>query len=509
MVVIKTSSVCDDPNKSDCQQLANFLSSKKIPELVTVLNVLLEATFDHEDNYALGENGNEVVLGLVRAFEFAIGYENNEKYTRNNKRIKPNDVKDENEKLEAIFSNAWTSNLDFEDDSQSNDDDEGKDEWHHWTKFCVNKLRADKIYSSPDAALSETSLKIIEVIALVVRNLSFVAANLRFLAHSIEMIRMLGVCLHFRTGKINTSTSSDTTSSASNNDSNQLCNDSICMYAIHTLINIAPFLDVSGKKLFTDKMLVQSNSQTNALLPPHGYSQVHSLGMGGVLLAKKIDCIYEESIPEHFQYYILELCKEHILAIVSLFPGIRSVFDCNNNQSLVVALLDLFKELVENSDLRPVLLNTPSDVLNHLVDLLWVPRLGPDSLDYIDPLNNLVSRVTSLKLASGYDATIDYDVRDRSLELLELFTSLSPQLKQGILQQNSPKIYNYILPICSSKVGRGDISQIAIRLLANLALVSSQDIDPSLLMYVESKIVMLSSSDPHIANIACNSVFNN
>ena len=69
--------------------------------------------------------------------------------------------------------------------------------------------------------------------------------------------------------------------------------------------------------------------------------------------------------------------------------------------------------------------------MQRLLDLLYIPRLGPDSLEYIDPVQNIVTRVTTLKLLMGYDATVDTDVRDRALDFLVPLLELdSPRLAQ-------------------------------------------------------------------------------
>ena len=67
---------------------------------------------------------------------------------------------------------------------------------------------------------------------------------------------------------------------------------------------------------------------------------------------------------------------------------------------------------------RAILLQVPDSVLHRLVDLLYIPRLGPDCLNYEDPTITIVTRVNMFKLMTGYDATIDADVRDRALDVL-------------------------------------------------------------------------------------------
>lgn len=481
--------------KTDCQGLFESLSSGKVSQIVTALNILLEGTSDHEENYALSKDGKCVVVGLVRAFEFSIGYSKVKVSQKKKRKRVTRDVIEicKQTLIDEMISKAWiTNNSEFDDD-----DDE---HWRDWTQFCIKKLEPLTSYTLPEWILSEGDIKLLEAIILVARNLSFVAANLRFLAHSVEMLRMLGVCLYFRNSGKNSITEN------SNNNSGSAAapstNDTVCLHAIHTLINIANYLDISGRKLFADIMFVQPIEKG----PQRGNGEANSIGMGGIFLAKRFD-IFDEDLPETIQLSILNRTRPHVISILSLFPAILNTLDFNQSRAVIVSGLDLLKELIDNTDLQQVFLYTPTTLLNRIIDLLWIPRLGPDSLDYVDPVTNLVSRVTTLKLESGYDATIDFDVRDRALELLERLTSLSPELKESLIENNTPQIFHYLLPICTSKVGRCDISQLAIKVLGNLSLVSPQN--PAGLMCIESQIVTLASLDPHIANIAFNSILKN
>ena len=47
-------------------------------------------------------------------------------------------------------------------------------------------------------------------------------------------------------------------------------------------------------------------------------------------------------------------------------------------------------------------------------------------MEYVDPTNCIVTRVNTLRMLLGYDATVDTDLRDRSLDVLVLLLELDP-----------------------------------------------------------------------------------
>jgi hypothetical protein len=175
--------------------------------------------------------------------------------------------------------------------------------------------------------------------------------------------------------------------------------------------------------------------------------------------------------------------------------------------------------------------------------MLYLQRLGPESLDYIDPIHNPVTRVIPLKLLTGYDATIDTDIRDRACELLVKLTELSPSVRRRlgmavsisgmarngytttastdkqdgisptILQTgatSSPvrmnvRLYDSIISMISANSGRGDAGSLAAQLLSNMATVPENKAG---ILYCERKLINVSSMNSEVANIACNGIFN-
>ena len=114
----------------------------------------------------------------------------------------------------------------------------------------------------------------------------------------------------------------------------------------------------------------------------------------------------------------------------AVFPALSKLLtDSTSPRLVIMTALDLLQEFINHArvgvvgevdveadlpDARSIVVHMPTKVLNRLSDLLYVPRLGPDSLDYIDPVHNIVTRVTTLKLLMSYDATVDTDVRGMS-----------------------------------------------------------------------------------------------
>lgn len=57
----------------------------------------------------------------------------------------------------------------------------------------------------------------------------------------------------------------------------------------------------------------------------------------------------------------------------------------------------------------------------------------------------------------------------------------------------------------SASSGRGDAGPLATQLLSNLAVVPENKAG---ILYVERKLISMSGKDPHVANVACNGIFN-
>lgn len=290
-----------------------------------------------------------------------------------------------------------------------------------WAKHCEQRL-AKK-------SLDPEKMKPLEVILAIIRNLSFVAANLRLLAFSPDVLALLVGSLYECMSTDNLSAGDDSSSGASSSSNNS----TLALPALNTLVNLAPYLDVSGQKLLCDKLFLSANTDESAIFPaPASFGQAAdgSWGFGGLWLAKRLDT-KEDIVQDVSREMLLQFTHEYLDRVWSIFPALSKVLTDSNSPRLVIMMaLDLLAEFINHArvgvvgdvddeadvpDARSIVVHIPKSVLNRLSDLLYVPRLGPDSLDYIDPVHNIVTRVTTLKLLMSYDATVDTDVRGRLL----------------------------------------------------------------------------------------------
>eukprot|EP00586_Coscinodiscus_wailesii_P018188 CAMPEP_0172518010 /NCGR_PEP_ID=MMETSP1066-20121228/289796_1 /TAXON_ID=671091 /ORGANISM="Coscinodiscus wailesii, Strain CCMP2513" /LENGTH=515 /DNA_ID=CAMNT_0013300279 /DNA_START=97 /DNA_END=1640 /DNA_ORIENTATION=+ len=510
------------PSKTDNNLLSTYLTSPNLSQNIIALNVLLKASSSFDENHALNEGGEHVVEALVSVFERNIGWERWwDEYTRD---LRGDDVNPPKKKRQRIFGNGNGCDDDGFDDMVSKvwipvekrEIDESS-QWYNeklirWCEYCERTLSPPSDSTHPNVGISKDNAKIVEAVVMIVRNLSFVAGNVRFLCHSEGMLRVLSACLHYRpsnhqTTPITSSSESSSTSSSSSTQSNNNANSqpaprNACLNSLQTLANLSPFLDISAKKIFADQVLVEPDKHSS-LLPRTRHGHAHSLGLGGILLAKRFD-IHEKDLPSHVTTVLHSICRDHVLVISSLFSTLSSVVcHTTRHRAVVFGGLELLKELVDNTDNASVFLRIPNELLSRLVELLYVPRLGPDSLEYIDPTFNLVSRVSALKLTGGYDASVDFEARDRALELLEKLSALSPDIKRrlgscagGGGSIGTLKIFDYLLPVLETTVGRSDAPQLAGRVLGHLAMVAENRVG---LKYVEMRLVHLAGKDAHVA----------
>ena len=547
-------------NNLDAPAVARILSSNGPDQVASTLNALLHASADVDVNYCLGPGGERILLALVGLFDDAIGWEEED-----------GDVIDggdgSNGSLESTVSSWNASSL------------SGK--YERWSVFCRDKL-ASPLASSSDPNMlidTETDARILDVIIAILRNLSFVAQNLRFLYHTRGVMRILTGALYYRAyqagggGASDERSGEDVPSSAHNSN--------MCVHSIQTLTNMAPIIDVTGRQIFVDRIFLESDAKEvkctipGQQVPPHEagdalpttagapnvevdhpeYGMSSFLGFGGMYLAKQYDTKAEtlDNIPDSV---VWGLVGSHVRATLAIFPALTALLDPNDTTTTstspsgwhrpsVQALLDLLTALIENPDNKGMFLCIPDSFLHRLTDMLFLPRLGPDSMDYIDPVSNTVARVVALKLMAGYDATIDSDMRDRACALLVNLTDLSTGIKwrlgispsiSGMTRRkydsssiNPPertnglapsilrsdessssrrmnvRLYDSLLSMVSSTSGRGDAGQLAVRLLSNLALIPENNAG---IRYVERKLISMSVMDPHIAKIACNGIFN-
>jgi hypothetical protein len=214
------------------------------------------------------------------------------------------------------------------------------------------------------------------------------------------------------------------------------------------------------------------------------------------------------------------------LALV--FPLMTDLLGLTTSRAVLFSALETLLQLLDSYTNHVLAFQAaPDTCLYHLVRLLYIPRLGPDSLEYVDPVRNMVTRVSALKLLASYDTIVDYELRDRSLEVLTKWTSLTetPDIKRKLgrsmtitsrpaidndsiengskmfygiawvvhIHDNVPhaKLYDAVIPCLTTKVGRELTPQLAAKLLANLFSHPDNRIGAE---YTENAIIMSASA---------------
>lgn len=520
-------------NNFTANRLVLYLTSDK-PEAVTwALNGLLQATSDFNTNYCLGPCGEKILLALVKLFDETIGWKDYSAGKTNN-------------------DAEWIGNL--SPTVASWDVSSLSSEYQKWEQLCRERLASPLASSSDPSHLIDvdTDCRILDVIVAILRNLSFVAQNLRLMAYTPQVMRVLIGALYYKNGgRSGDDRSGEDGSSVSSSTANNMC-----VSAIQTLINLAPIIDITGRQFFIDRAFLDSDSkeivctipdqqedtdETNhdASIRLPSYGMASYLGFGGMALAKQYDgkaeTLSDANIPD---LVVLEVSGSLVEAYRALFPALAAIMNPNDSSSKstfssgwhrlsVQAALELFIALMENPDNNGIFRYIPPSMFRHLTELLFIPRLGPDAIDYIDPISNTVVRVMALKFMR-YDATIDTDVRDRACEALAAFTELSDHNKValGMSQYKSDmeneqdgaslvgttssrrinvRLYDSLMSMITSSSNRGDGGGVAMRVLTNLAAVPQNRTG---ILYVERKLLSLAGKDPHIARVACSGILN-
>lgn len=512
-------------NNFQADKLVLYLTADK-PEAVTwALNGLLQATADISANYCLGSSGEKILLALVKLFDEAIDW---------------NGSRDEEESIDTAELMGKLQSGSSSWDSESLSVTQQK-----WEQHCQEKLASPLASSSDPNHLIDldTDGRILDAIVAILRNLSFVAQNLRLMAYTPQVMRILTGALYYKSGtRSGDDRSGEDGSSSSSNSVN------MCVNAIHTLINLAPLIDITGRQYFIDRAFLESDAKEITCTIPDqqesdsdrlpSFGMASFLGFGGMKLAKQYDSKAETLDASVLPSAILDVSGSLVGAYLAIFPALATVLDPNGCRSMstssssgwhrssVQATLELLTALMEYPDNNVIFANVPVTMLHHLTELLFIPRLGPDALDYTDPISNTVVRVMALKFMR-YDATIDSDVRDRACEVLASLTQLSDHCKValGMSQYKTDieneqegtsapgtassrrlnvRLYDSLISMIGSSSNRGDGGQVAMRLLTNLASVQQNRAG---ILYVERKLLSLAGKDANISRLACSGIF--
>jgi hypothetical protein len=500
----------------DGKSLSRRLVSDDTTSRNMALNDLLRITSSHDINYAL--DGDHVLKALTSVFYNVIGWDP--------------EGEEEDDDDNAVKSDFSDEKKDNDDDHTVNSDGSGDDEdepmfvaktaWagpltsdgKKWQKFCRSNLG--------NTNLETEDVKCLEAILTIIRNFSFVSANLRLLAYSNDILSMLVGCLY----------EPSSTDAAADDNSN-----SIVLNALNILINLAPHLDVTGQKLFCDKLFLMSTAkgappEDGAKLPdPSTFGQAvnGSWGFGSLFLAKKLDT-KEDNVQDIEKDMLLQLTQDYLVRVWAVFPALGSVLtDTTTSRAVTIMALELLQEFINHArvgvignvedqdpdkipDTRAILVYIPSKLLTRLADFLYIPRLGSDALEYIDPTVTIVTRVNPLKLTVGYDGSIDTDVRDRTLEVLVPLLELdSPGIAMRLgtkpdtgLPNN--RVFDAIFPILSTQSGRNEAPLLATQLLRELSKAKENRLG---CLYLQERIIALASKEPRVAHLAFNHLYVN
>ena len=318
-------------------------------------------------------------------------------------------------------------------------------------------------------------------------------------------------------------------------------------HALQALMHLESLLDTTGRKIFSDLLLLnpsydpqadialalastssgrtskaakaKAEAQAKAAadeaelvrssVPKAGYGLAPALGYGGLLIAKNFDHRDEQmsAIPDDI---VETVTAPHARAVLALLPALRFSLDSTENHAAVSQTMELMSLMVEEN--QAVFEQIPDSVLHRLTDLICVPRAGPESFDYCDPIYNVVSRVTPLKLNQGYDLAIDDNLRDRSVDLLVKLTAIGPDMKRragrGRLASSgkhgiNSRLYDGLIAMLTSRSGRHDSAQLAGALLSNLAVAPENR--PGI-QYMESRLVNAAGRDASVSNTALNGI---
>jgi hypothetical protein len=524
------------PALGDCtvSRIAALITAEDPEHVSRALNALLKASADVDVNYCLGVGGEKVIDALCQLFDETIGWDETD------------DGSDEEtidyKTLEPSVSH-WGA-----------DSSTGKHK--RWRELCRSKL-ASPLASSSDPSLlidHETEVPILDMVLVIFRNLSYVAQNLRFLLYSESAVRVLTGALYYR--GFSFSQKGGENHSISHNSN-------MCVHAIETLTNMAPLIDITGRQLFIDRVFLESDEKEITSTVPYQvsasdvnktssvYGIASRLGFGGMHLAKQYDT-RAETVDSISDEVVWSMVSSHVQTTLAIFPALSVVLDPNDTTTVTTSgagwhrpslqsMLELLVALIENTDNRRIFTNVPDVMLHQLTEMLYIHRLGPESLDYIDPISHPVVRVIPLKVGSGYDATVDTDIRDRACEFLVKLTEMSPSARRrlgmapsissmimkesatspsGMKNELSPtilkpavssphrlnvRLYDSISSMISSTSGRGDAGSLASQLLANMATVPENRAG---IFYCEGKLISVSAMNADVANVACNSIFN-
>jgi hypothetical protein len=380
-----------------------------------------------------------------------------------------------------------------------------------WFHHCRQMLGTRRVL------LDQASLQTLDVILVILRNLSYVGANLRLFIYVPDILAILGGCLYERPFEYK-----GTDSSLAGTGTH------LALAAAHVLLHLAPYWDVSGQRRTVDRLFYRPHTADGGPVVPDpesfGWTANGGWGFGGAYLAKQHDS-KEDTMENISKAFLLAVASTYLESAWSIFgPLGHALTDPSTPRNVLLMVLDVLQELInvarigvvgniheddeEIPTLRAILVHMPDNLLSRLVDCLYIPRLGPDAIDYVDPVHNVVTRVNPLKLLMGYEATVDTEVRDRVLDILVPLVELdAPRMAIRLGHDKGAirvRLFDALVPAVTTTVGRNDASLLATQLLREL---SKTDANRVAFQYIQSRLVTLASKDTRVAHLVWNHLY--
>lgn len=365
-----------------------------------------------------------------------------------------------------------------------------------WKQPPTKERQAWIQHSSQILAKGHYQPKLLQTVLVILRNLSFVSSNIVLMRNNTDVMGILMACLY---------ESHDANIPQHGTDYEAGYN--LALHALFTLLNLIQqphLLDVTGQQQVCNALFLNNTTS------------LEKLGWGGLHLAKKFNT--KEDVVDVSTNTVLELASSHLIQVWSLFSALNHVLtNPTSPRSLVMLALDVLKECLDQvggvvaidvveeiPSMAVILRELPDGIIERCLDCLWIPRLGSDALDYVNPLCNMVARVSALKLKMGYDATVDTDLRDRSLDVLVPWLSLDEKVlaaKLGLTKkgQVQTRFYDAVVPILTTRVGRNDAPLLATQLLKYMASSSE---NKQGMLYIQDRVLELASRDARIAQVS-------
>ncbi len=316
-----------------------------------------------------------------------------------------------------------------------------------WTQHCQQH---SSVFQSP----------VLAAILMIVRNLSFAAANGRLMAYTDACVAWLVGCLYGP--------------------------EAIVLNALQTIVNLQAHFDVSGQKLLIDS-LFYAPTPDGPVVPKAGRLTQGQWGMGGVWLARHLDG-KEDIMTDVSLDFILCHTVDQLVTVWSIFWALRHlIMGLKTSRPVLLLALDFMQEAITSArvgvvgnvddeveegsipSLRAILVHMPEELVQQFASFLYVPRLGSDALDYVDPVRNIVTRVTTLKLLANYDSTVDTDVRDRALDVLVPLLELDSRMADRLPYSCG----DALIPILTSTAGRSEAPGLACQVMKEFARIHS------------------------------------